>query len=33
TFPATTQRYLRVNITGNNVQNGGQISELQVWNS
>jgi hypothetical protein len=33
TFPATTQRYLRVNITANNVQNGGQISELQVWNS
>jgi hypothetical protein len=33
TFPTTTQRYLRVNITANNVQNGGQISELQVWNS
>jgi hypothetical protein len=33
TFPAATQRYIRVNITANNVQPGGQISELQVWNS
>jgi len=33
TFSAATERYLRVNITANNVQNGGQVSELQVWNS
>lgn len=33
TFAAATERYLRVNITGNTVQPGGQISELQVWNS
>jgi hypothetical protein len=33
TFTAATQRYIRVNITANNVQPGGQISELQVWNS
>ncbi|MDX6229953.1 MAG: hypothetical protein QOI76_3343 [Frankiales bacterium] len=33
TFTAATQRYIRVNITANNVQPGGQLSELQVWNS
>jgi hypothetical protein len=33
TFTAATARYIRVNITANNVQNGGQVSELQVWNS
>jgi hypothetical protein len=33
TFTAATQRYVRVNITANNVQNGGQLSELQVWSS
>jgi hypothetical protein len=33
TFTAASERYIRVNITANNVQNGGQVSELQVWNS
>jgi hypothetical protein len=33
TFTAASARYVRVNITANNVQNGGQLSELQVWNS
>jgi hypothetical protein len=33
TFTAATERYVRVNITANTVQPGGQISELQVWNS
>ena len=33
TFTAATERYIRVNITANNVQNGGQLSELQVWQS
>ncbi len=33
TFPATTQRYLRVNITANTGWPAGQLSEFQVWNS
>jgi len=33
TFPATTQRYLRLNITANSGWPAGQISEFQVWNS
>jgi len=33
TFPATTQRYFRLNITANTGWPAGQISELQVWNS
>ncbi|WP_246143800.1 choice-of-anchor D domain-containing protein [Actinacidiphila oryziradicis] len=33
TFPATTQRYLRVNITANTGWPAGQISEFQVWNT
>jgi F5/8 type C domain/Pectate lyase superfamily protein/Abnormal spindle-like microcephaly-assoc'd, ASPM-SPD-2-Hydin len=33
TFTAATERYIRVNITANTVQPGGQVSELQVWNS
>jgi parallel beta-helix repeat protein len=33
TFPATTQRYFRVNITANTGWPAGQISEFQVWNS
>jgi hypothetical protein len=33
TFPATTQRYFRLNITANNGWPAGQISEFQVWNS
>ncbi|WP_034087552.1 discoidin domain-containing protein [Streptacidiphilus albus] len=32
TFPATTQRYLRLNITANTGWPAGQISEFQVWN-
>jgi hypothetical protein len=32
TFPATSQRYLRVNITANTGWPAGQVSELQVWN-
>jgi hypothetical protein len=33
TFPATTQRYFRVTITGNDGWPAGQVSEFQVWNS
>ncbi|MFF8725759.1 choice-of-anchor D domain-containing protein [Streptomyces sp. NPDC015171] len=33
TFTATTQRYIRVNITANSGWPAGQISELQVWNT
>ena len=32
TFPATTQRYLRLNITANTGWPAGQISEFQIWN-
>jgi hypothetical protein len=32
TFPATTQRYWRVNITANTGWPAGQVSEFQVWN-
>jgi hypothetical protein len=32
TFPATTQRYFRVNITANTGWPAGQVSEFQVWN-
>ncbi|MFF3147888.1 discoidin domain-containing protein, partial [Streptomyces sp. NPDC057927] len=32
-FTATTQRYVRVNITANNGWPAGQISEFQVWNT
>ncbi|MFB8179501.1 discoidin domain-containing protein [Streptomyces sp. NPDC055966] len=33
TFPASTQRYFRVNITANTGWPAGQISEFQVWNT
>ncbi|WP_042391852.1 discoidin domain-containing protein [Streptacidiphilus carbonis] len=33
TFPATTQRYFRVNITANTGWPAGQLSEFQVWNT
>lgn len=33
TFPATTQRYFRVNVTANSGWPAGQISDFQVWNS
>ncbi|MET0425208.1 MAG: discoidin domain-containing protein [Actinoplanes sp.] len=33
TFPATTQRYWRLNITANTGWPAGQISGFQVWNS
>ncbi|MER6440832.1 choice-of-anchor D domain-containing protein [Streptomyces sp. NPDC001185] len=33
TFTATTQRYVRVNITANNGWPAGQLSEVQVWNT
>jgi hypothetical protein len=33
TFPATTQRYFRVNITANTGWPAGQASEFQVWNT
>ncbi|HEX3786372.1 MAG TPA: choice-of-anchor D domain-containing protein [Pseudonocardiaceae bacterium] len=33
TFPATTQRYLRVNVTANDGWPAGQLSEFQAWNS
>ncbi|WP_277041042.1 choice-of-anchor D domain-containing protein [Actinacidiphila oryziradicis] len=33
TFPATTRRYLRVNVTANTGWPAGQLSEFQVWNS
>ncbi|MEV7391359.1 choice-of-anchor D domain-containing protein [Streptomyces sp. NPDC091215] len=32
-FTATTQRYLRVNITANDGWPAGQVSEFQVWNT
>jgi hypothetical protein len=32
TFPATSQRYWRVNITANTDWPAGQVSEFQVWN-
>ena len=32
TFPATTQRYLRLNFTANTGWPAGQISEFQIWN-
>ena len=32
TFPASTQRYFRVNITANTGWPAGQLSSLQVWN-
>ncbi|WP_329133750.1 choice-of-anchor D domain-containing protein [Streptomyces sp. NBC_01476] len=32
TFPASSQRYLRVNVTGNTGWPAGQFSEVQVWN-
>jgi hypothetical protein len=31
TFPATTQRYVRLNITANTAWPAGQVSEFQVW--
>jgi hypothetical protein len=31
TFPATAQRYFRVNITANSSWPAGQLSEVQVW--
>jgi hypothetical protein len=33
TFPASTQRYFRLNITANTSWPAGQLSEFQVWNS
>ena len=33
TFPATTQRYFRLNITANTGWPAGQVSEFQVWNT
>jgi hypothetical protein len=33
TFPATTQRYFRLDLTANTGWPAGQISEFQVWNS
>ena len=33
TFPATSQRYLRVNVTANTGWPAGQISEVQAWTS
>ncbi|WP_329177509.1 choice-of-anchor D domain-containing protein [Streptomyces sp. NBC_01477] len=33
TFPATTQRYIRVTVTANDGWPAGQLSEVQVWNS
>ena len=33
TFPATTQRYFRLNITANTGWPAGQISAFQVWSS
>ena len=32
TFPATTQRYFRLNITANTGWPAGQISSFQIWN-
>ncbi|WP_308012230.1 galactose-binding domain-containing protein [Actinacidiphila acidipaludis] len=31
TFPATTQRYFRLNITANSAWPAGQIAEFQIW--
>jgi hypothetical protein len=33
TFPATSQRYFRLNVTANTGWPAGQVSEFQVWNS
>ncbi|MBM9507806.1 carbohydrate-binding protein [Streptomyces sp. KK5PA1] len=33
TFPASTQRWFRVNITANTGWPAGQVAEFQVWNS
>jgi hypothetical protein len=33
TFPASTQRYLRLNFTANTGWPAGQVSSFQVWNS
>jgi hypothetical protein len=33
TFPATTQRYFRLNITANTGWPAGQVSTFQIWNS
>jgi hypothetical protein len=33
TFPATTQRYVRLTITANTGWPAGQVSEFQVWNA
>ncbi|MCQ4079234.1 choice-of-anchor D domain-containing protein [Streptomyces sp. RB6PN25] len=33
TFPASTQRYWRVNITANTGWPAGQVSEFQIWNT
>ncbi|MGX6605954.1 choice-of-anchor D domain-containing protein [Micromonosporaceae bacterium Da 78-11] len=33
TFPATTQRYFRVNVTANSAWPAAQLSSFQVWNS
>jgi hypothetical protein len=33
TFPATTQRYFRLNLTANTAWPAGQISEFQIWAS
>ncbi|UWE13838.1 discoidin domain-containing protein [Actinacidiphila bryophytorum] len=33
TFPATTERYVRVTVTANSGWPAGQLSELQVWRS
>lgn len=33
TFPATTQRYVRVTVTANSGWPAGQLSEVQVWRS
>jgi hypothetical protein len=33
TFPATSRRYLRLNITANTGWPAGQVSSFQVWAS
>jgi hypothetical protein len=33
TFPATSQRYFRLNITANSGWPAGQISDFQIWNT
>jgi hypothetical protein len=33
TFPSTTQRFFRVNITANTGWPAGQVSEFQIWNN